>query len=365
MAWTTSATPRGSFVEAGDLATMPSVHSDRDRRLFRRDPLTPLVWLSAAFHVMLLAEHAVPMALAGAGRSQPAAGPDLLALAAVLTGAMVAALLMRRSALAAFGTSQPDAEAGVAPAATTGVPSTGAVRTGGDRLHAWSELSAHVSHELRTPLNAVIGFTDVMHSELHGPVGHDRYREYLGHIRASGEALLKATEDTLAVTHMLAEPAIRTIAPVALAEAIAEARDRSARAEAIGTAGPPAWSCAVAADLAVEADPRAFRQALVNLLTAARRHAGGGGRITVRAGAAHGAVALDITSTSPSAASGAQDKIGLDSRFAAGDERYPLSLARALLELQGARLVETRRGPALVMTVSLAEARQHDMALFS
>ena len=65
---------------------------------------------------------------------------------------------------------------------------------------------ARVSHELRTPLNAVIGFSDVMDSELLGPVGHPRYREYARHIRDSGRELLKSAEDTLAITALLANP---------------------------------------------------------------------------------------------------------------------------------------------------------------
>src|SRR4029077_13822819 len=38
-----------------------------------------------------------------------------------------------------------------------------------------SELMAQMSHELRTPLNAVIGFSEVMQHELHGPLGSARY----------------------------------------------------------------------------------------------------------------------------------------------------------------------------------------------
>ncbi len=71
------------------------------------------------------------------------------------------------------------------------------------RAHPWGELMARVSHELRTPLNAVIGFSDVMQSELLGPVGHPRYREYARHIGDCGRDLLKSAEDTLAITYLL------------------------------------------------------------------------------------------------------------------------------------------------------------------
>ena len=64
----------------------------------------------------------------------------------------------------------------------------------GDSL---GELMAHMSHALRTPLNAVIGFSDVMAHELHGPLGKSRYQEYALHIRESGGQLLKSSEDAL------------------------------------------------------------------------------------------------------------------------------------------------------------------------
>lgn len=63
--------------------------------------------------------------------------------------------------------------------------------------HAKSEFLAKMSHELRTPLNAVIGFTDVMRSETFGPIGNDRYRQYLDDITYSGTHLLGMINDLL------------------------------------------------------------------------------------------------------------------------------------------------------------------------
>ncbi len=44
---------------------------------------------------------------------------------------------------------------------------------------AKSEFFAKISHEIRTPLNAIIGFSEVMMEERFGPVGNDRYKQYL------------------------------------------------------------------------------------------------------------------------------------------------------------------------------------------
>jgi signal transduction histidine kinase len=63
--------------------------------------------------------------------------------------------------------------------------------------YAKSEFLAKMSHELRTPLNAVIGFTDVMRSEAYGPIGNERYRQYLNDITYSSAHLLQMINDLL------------------------------------------------------------------------------------------------------------------------------------------------------------------------
>ncbi|MFM7083993.1 MAG: sensor histidine kinase [Hyphomicrobium sp.] len=74
----------------------------------------------------------------------------------------------------------------------------------------WAELAARMSHDLRTPLNAVIGFSDLMHAETFGPLGNDRYRDYIQHIQDSCRDLLKNTEKTLAFTSSLRKENIET-----------------------------------------------------------------------------------------------------------------------------------------------------------
>ncbi|MEG3618696.1 HAMP domain-containing sensor histidine kinase [Magnetovibrio sp. PR-2] len=60
-----------------------------------------------------------------------------------------------------------------------------------------SDFIANVSHELRSPLNAIIGFSEVMASEMYGPLGKPKYREYAKDIQDSGELLLSLTNDIL------------------------------------------------------------------------------------------------------------------------------------------------------------------------
>jgi PAS domain S-box-containing protein len=62
---------------------------------------------------------------------------------------------------------------------------------------AKSDFLAKISHEIRTPLNAIIGFADVMREERFGPIGNERYREYLKDIQTSGSHLISLINDLL------------------------------------------------------------------------------------------------------------------------------------------------------------------------
>ncbi len=59
---------------------------------------------------------------------------------------------------------------------------------------------AQVGHELRTPLNAVLGFADVLQSEVFGPLGNDKYHDYAAHIHDSGTQLLTVINNILEFT---------------------------------------------------------------------------------------------------------------------------------------------------------------------
>ena len=62
---------------------------------------------------------------------------------------------------------------------------------------AKSDFLAKISHEIRTPLNAIIGFSEVMMQERFGPIGNERYRQYLKDIHASGGHLVSLLNDLL------------------------------------------------------------------------------------------------------------------------------------------------------------------------
>jgi len=81
---------------------------------------------------------------------------------------------------------------------------------------------AVMSHELRTPLNAVIGFADIMRSEMFGPLGHDSYREYVDDIANSGQHLLQLINDILDFSSLEADRMVLSDEEVLLDQLIEE-----------------------------------------------------------------------------------------------------------------------------------------------
>ena len=81
---------------------------------------------------------------------------------------------------------------------------------------AKSDFLALMSHELRTPLNAIIGFSEVLGTEMLGPLGHPRYREYANDVHGAGKHLLALINDILDLSKAAAgkfELACEEIAP--------------------------------------------------------------------------------------------------------------------------------------------------------
>ena len=152
---------------------------------------------------------------------------------------------------------------------------------------AKSDFLANMSHELRTPLNSVIGFSDIIRSEMMGPLGDARYREYADDINQSGTHLLELISDILDVSRIEAGVVEAADDEVDVADAIGSClRMISERAERAGVA----ISAEVELSLpALRADNRHVKQILLNLLANAVKFTAAGGKVTVRAGLDDGA----------------------------------------------------------------------------
>jgi two-component system cell cycle sensor histidine kinase PleC len=208
---------------------------------------------------------------------------------------------------------------------------------------AFSGLMDTVGHELRTPLNAIIGFSEMMQRELLGPLGSPLYQDYVRHIRDSGLAVLKAAEDTMALTSLLADRQRARIEAVDLDALLDEAcRTPEARQRGIRIVrGAP---CATT----VKAEPAALRQSLRNLVATAALRAPPRKAISITTHIVDATVRLHITV--------AGDKH--DAGVGGAVTRRSIIVARMLFELQGMRLVERRcRDGACRIAVALPVAQ--------
>lgn len=157
-----------------------------------------------------------------------------------------------------------------------------AARAAADHANrAKTELLARMSHDLRTPLNAVIGFADVIRSEvLGGYESWPRYRDYAGDIVQSGEFLLAMVNDLLDIARIEAGGLTLEPEPVAIdslvGQVVARLRQQAARdgvtlldesTEGAGT---------------LVVDPRALEQIVQNLLSNAVKFTPTGKRAGVR-----------------------------------------------------------------------------------
>jgi two-component system cell cycle sensor histidine kinase PleC len=145
---------------------------------------------------------------------------------------------------------------------------------------AKSEFLANMSHELRTPLNAINGFSEIMLGEMFGPLGDKRYKEYSGDILSSGQHLLALINDILDMSKIEAGKMNLKFEPVSLDEVVEDAvRLVHNRAEQTGLTIkvelPPLPE--------IEADYRALKQVILNLLSNALKFTPHGGSVTVSA----------------------------------------------------------------------------------
>jgi PAS domain S-box-containing protein len=79
---------------------------------------------------------------------------------------------------------------------------------------AKTDFLAQVSHEIRTPLHAILGFAEVMMEERFGPLGNERYKDYLKDIHTSGSHVMSLADDLLDLSKIEAGKLELTFAPV-------------------------------------------------------------------------------------------------------------------------------------------------------
>jgi len=202
-----------------------------------------------------------------------------------------------------------------------------------------SEFLANMSHELRTPLNAINGFSEVMQSELYGPLGDKKYLEYVNDILSSGRHLLELIDDVLDMSkieagRLVLEPRSVGVEKI-LNEAVRLVSKRAKDADVSLTAAvghaPPVWG-----------DPRAVKQVTLNLLSNAIKFTPKGGEVTLTAEADLDGVTIIVADSGAGIDRAAMKKLGepfslADNSFARAGEGAGLGLAlsKSLMEMQG------------------------------
>ena len=201
-----------------------------------------------------------------------------------------------------------------------------------------------MSHELRTPLNAVVGFSELLMDDKHGPLT-ERQQRYVKHIRTGGFHLLKLINDILDLSKIEAgrlqlstltldvseffKDAVETLCPLAENKKLTIRQGET--------------------ELTVTADETRFKQILMNLLGNAIKFTPEKGAIQLDAHAHGDFIRIDVLDSGPGIPPGEEQRIFeafyRTQQWGNTVEGSGLGLAitRRLVELQGGQIsVETR-----------------------
>jgi cell cycle sensor histidine kinase DivJ len=213
---------------------------------------------------------------------------------------------------------------------------------------AKSKFLATVSHELRTPLNAIIGFSEMLAREDEMKLDAARRQDYARLIRDSGEHLLAVVNGILDMSRIEAGHFEIVTEPFALKPLIESCRNMmSLRAEQAGIQ----LFTDIASDLPeINADPRAMRQVVINLVSNAIKFTEQGGKVDIVARAKGNEIALVVSDTGVGIPEADLDRLG-DPFFQGGstyDRTYEgtglgLSVVMGLVKLHGGSVeIESR-----------------------
>jgi len=144
---------------------------------------------------------------------------------------------------------------------------------------AKTDFLAKVSHEIRTPLNAITGFAEVIMAERFGPIGNERYREYLKDIHAAGMHVVSLLNDLVDLSKIETGQLDLAFANVSL---------NDLTRQCVGIMQPQASRARIIIRTSltprlpeVVADERSLRQIVLNLLSNSIKFTGPGGQVIV------------------------------------------------------------------------------------
>jgi signal transduction histidine kinase len=142
-----------------------------------------------------------------------------------------------------------------------------------------TEFLAVVSHEIRTPLQAILGFAEVMMEERFGPIGNERYKDYIKDIYASGQHVISLANDLIDLAKIESGKMELVFEPIDANQIIRDcvalmqpqaARERIIMRMSLSDRLP-----------SVMADSRSLRQIMLNLMSNAVKFNEPGGQVIV------------------------------------------------------------------------------------
>ncbi|MEO3387823.1 ATP-binding protein [Mesorhizobium sp. CAU 1741] len=223
---------------------------------------------------------------------------------------------------------------------------------------AKSEFLANMSHELRTPLNAIIGFSEMMQQAYFGPLGSEKYGEYVKDIHGAGSYLLGVINDILDMSKIEAGQFSIEREGIDLAPLISE----TVRVVALQAAEKSITvETKISDSMVLYADRRAIKQIVINLLSNAVKFTGNGGHISLRARKVSGAIMLSIEDTGCGIPRDALKKLGrpfeqVQNQFSKNHSGSGLGLAisRSLAALHGGALkIRSTEGVGTIVSVRI------------
>jgi signal transduction histidine kinase len=237
---------------------------------------------------------------------------------------------------------------------------------------AKSQFLSNMSHELRTPLNAILGFSEVLHKQMMGPMGAARYIEYARHIYDSGSHLLVQVEEMLDLSQAADGRLLisrRRVKPSGLLSASIETLEPVASKAGVGlnVAGDPnSWP-------AIDADDAKLQQSLTNIIHNAVKFTPSGGTVTISGERSGANLRIVITDTGIGIPPEDLDLVvrPFHRQRPAYDSRYQgvglgLPFAKTIIELHGGKLaINSVQESGTTVTIELPVAvdkAMHDAA---
>jgi signal transduction histidine kinase len=229
---------------------------------------------------------------------------------------------------------------------------------------AKSEFLANMNHELRTPLNAIIGFSEIIAHELFGPMGNEKYLDYMKDIHKSSLHLLAIIKDILDMSKIEAGKLEFSKEPLNLRNVIGEViRMMRELAESRSIELVPKY---LEEEVEIWADELAMKQIFLNLLSNAIKFSRVGGKVCIRIVADrpdlaiiefqdHG-IGMNEEEQERALLPFGQAKPSTTRNY--GGTGLGLPITKGLIEAHGGKLaIESRTGHGTIVRVSLPTER--------